>query len=57
MKTTMFLFVKRQYGFQFVSGGFAVIAKPEDGVYLTVTCEDESTPPAAGTMTAEQMAG
>lgn len=58
MKTTMFLFARRrQRGYQLVSGGVAVIAEPEDGIYLTVTCEDDVTPPAEGVMSTEQMVG
>lgn len=47
MRTSMFLFVRREDGYQLVTGGMAVIIKPEDGIYLTVTCEDEINPPAA----------
>jgi hypothetical protein len=52
----MFLFARRQQGYELAPGGAAVIAKPEDGIYLTITGEDEITPPAGGVMSAEQMA-
>jgi hypothetical protein len=55
MQTTLFLFVRRQHGYQLVPGGMGVIAKPEDGIYLTLTCDEKVTPPA-DVLSPDQMA-